>query len=514
MLFNITLFALTHYAALAGLALLSYAIGRKLTTWCDYHSVWERAAFCTSLGLGVMAYLIFALGLLHWLYPAVVVGVLVIMAIFCASVWKELGKELAGVFVRLRRRKLLLVAGIVSVVVLLPVFVLPLYPPTTFDATMYHLTSAKLYVEEHAVVFTPYIRFLPFPQLNEMLFTFMLLLYDDVAAQLVQFLMMVLVAVGLYAWGRRLFSSRAGLWATVLWLSNPLVLWLGACAYVENGLALFVSLGAYALFNWLEKREGSWLALSAIFCGFAAGSKYSALFLLCVFGLVVLYVGVRERRFTQLASFIVIVTLIAAPWYIRSFYFTGNPVHPYFASIFSYGHWSPEDLKGLLHAHMSRGTGKTVSSLLLLPWNLAFNQRSFHMDAPLSPIYFFALPILLLFGARNIYIRGLLILVLAYTLFWFYTAQVLRHLVLVIPLLSLGTAAVLERFLSWLPGLRKWASSLLIAALASALLISPGWLYAVHKVDQQGLPPTTEGQRESYLARHLRSYQAYQRSTN
>ena len=67
---------------------------------------------------------------------------------------------------------------------------IPLYPPTAFDATVYHLPLAKLYAREHQLVYGEYFRVPVFPQNMEMLFTLALLLYDDIFAQLIETLML------------------------------------------------------------------------------------------------------------------------------------------------------------------------------------------------------------------------------------------------------------------------------------------------------------------------------------
>jgi len=41
---------------------------------------------------------------------------------------------------------------------------------------------------------------------------------------------------------------------------------------------------------------------------------------------------------------------------------------------------------------MHMGQGKAYNLFCFLPWNLAFNQKKFLMEAPFSQIYFFALP--------------------------------------------------------------------------------------------------------------------------
>jgi len=75
---------------------------------------------------------------------------------------------------------------------------------------MYFLTSAKVYVQSHRLVVTPYLRLPVLPQLNEMFFTLSLLLYDDIAAQVIQLLLLTTLAAALIAFCRRNFSKQAG----------------------------------------------------------------------------------------------------------------------------------------------------------------------------------------------------------------------------------------------------------------------------------------------------------------
>src|SRR6185436_4057821 len=109
----------------------------------------------------------------------------------------------------------------------IPVLALPLYPPRAFDSTMYFLTSAKVYVQSHQLVVTPFLRLPVLPQLNEMLFTLALLLYDDIAAQVIQLLLLATLTAALIAFGRRNFSKQTGWWSAAILLGNPLVLWVG-----------------------------------------------------------------------------------------------------------------------------------------------------------------------------------------------------------------------------------------------------------------------------------------------
>ena len=399
---------------------------------------------------------------------------------------------------------------LLTLLIIFPVLFLPLYPPTAFDSTMYHLVYAKIYAQENRIVFTPYLRYAVSPQTNEMLFALAIRLYDGVAAQLIQFLMMGVMTTGLFAFGRRHFSQRTGIWAMAIFLSSPMVLWLGASAYIDIGLSLFITMGIYSFFNWVHLKEKRWLILSGLFLGFAAGSKYSALFFLILFGLIALYIGFKERKLLQPFLFLLIAAAIASPWYFRNWYYTGNPVFPFFGQIFGYEWWSPQDLQGQLNEMHSHGTGRSLQSLLLLPWNLAFNQPKFLMEAPYSRIYLFALPFLL-FSLHRSKIRELLIIIALYTLFWFNSAQVLRYLIPIIPLFSLILAASFENCLERVPSERgQWVKKGVVTFIIAMIFFSPGWLYGVRKVRNEGYPPYVKEEQEAYLMQRFPSFPAYQ----
>jgi hypothetical protein len=290
-----------------------------------------------------------------------------------------------------------------------------------------------------------------------------------------------------------------------------MVLWLGASAYIDIGLALFVTMGIYSFLNWGHLKEKKWLILGALFLGFSAGSKYPALFFLILFAFVAVYIGLKDRKLLHTLIFLLIAAGVASPWYFRNWYYTGNPVFPFLSDIFGYSFWNAMDIQGalndLIHAH---GAGKSVQSLLLLPWNLAFNQPKFLMEAHFSHIYLFTLPLLLLSLAHS-KIRELFIVVLSYLLFWFETAQVLRYLIPIIPLLSLITAASIEHCLGFIfpkrpEGLKKGILTLAV----SMALFSPGWLYAFHRLQNEDYPPCTKEEQAYYLTEKLPSFPAYQ----
>ncbi len=113
-------FVLIHYVALAVAALLAYSIGRRLTRRLSYHSEFESIVFSTALGLGVIAYVIFLLGLLKLLYVPVLILALLLLFAFGFSELREVR--------RLRLSKRVAFRYLLIVVLATPVLLMPLYP--------------------------------------------------------------------------------------------------------------------------------------------------------------------------------------------------------------------------------------------------------------------------------------------------------------------------------------------------------------------------------------------------
>lgn len=500
-------FVLGHAVAALLLFALSYIPGRRLTRSVAYASIWEELGIATALGMGINGFLVFALGLAGRLSPLPLLVTLLIPQLLSYREWRLAGRQVAELR-RQRpastRRKLLW-----GCLLLWPLGLPSLYPPTDWDATMYHLTLDKIFIQRHALVYAPLIRAAVFPQLNEMLFIPMLLFYDDVAAHMVQFVAMLMLAVTLYAWGLRTFSERAGTWAALLWLSNPLVVLLGGCAYIDVGCTYFVCTGTLAFFNGWSSKNRAWLVLAGVLFGFAASSKFTSLFLLATFGMVTLTAILRERRYSYAVLFMAPAVLIAAPWYLRSWLYTGNPVWPFFFRLFPNKLWSEADLTELHRIIGNYGTPKTLTNLLRLPWDLIVQHETFLPGEPLSVCYVFVLPSLLLFLSSNGYARRLMAIVGAYLVFWFWNSQQVRYLLVVLPLFTLAGAASLDNlFLRW-PVLQKWAGRRWLHVALCMCLLLPAWTFVLRKVRFQRFVPVTREQREAYLAAMLPTYPIY-----
>jgi 4-amino-4-deoxy-L-arabinose transferase-like glycosyltransferase len=509
-----------HYLAVALVGLLSYLYGRYLTRHIDYNSWFEQLSFSITLGLGFLAYLVLFLGLLGLLYRSVLTVVLIAASLVCYPIWMRWPKTIASAWTGLKRGRIqrwwsVIAVASVGLVAALPILLLPLYPPTQWDAISYHLVVAKTYANEHAIAFTPYLAFPTFPQTNQMLFTIALLFHDDILVQLIQLLIMLTLGMALIGFGRRFFSVRVGWLAAAILIASPLVVWLGTVAYVDIGLMLFTTIATYAFGTWLQTREHRWLVLAAIFCGLAVGTKYPAIVFLILLQLAAVVSSFKERKYYQPFVFGFVATLVAAPWLARNIYYTGNPVFPFFNRMFGqligYRLWKKEYLTGLYEdfsfaGFTGPGIGKSFESLVTLPWHLAFHQGRFMAEAPLSPIYLFVLPLIVIVAIKSKRIAGLVAMAGCFTLLWFVSIQLVRYLMPALPLFCLAASASVDRVLVRAGIFENRTVHKLALAVVCMACFSQSWLFAIEKMRLQGPIPVTTTERESYLSQRIQSY--------
>lgn len=511
------LFVLSHYSALGLIAALSYVFGRRLTRSFAYNSFWEQLSFSIALGLGCIAYAVLLLGLLGMLFAWIVVAALVIGVLLCYPIWSDWPRSLPNRwarlwrFVRGNRRALWLLIPAMALLSV-PFLILPLYPPVAYDGIMYHLPYAKAYVENHGLVFTQYLRFPVSPQTNEMLFTLALLLYDDILAQLIESLMLLTLTLATISFGLRFFSPLSAVWAGAILLSNPVMIWLGASTYVDVGMTLYMMMAVYAFRCWLVGKERRWLILASVCCGLGIGVKLLALFIPLLFGIILLFHSVKQRKLSPLFIFGVVSLVIASPWFVRSLYHTGNPVFPFFDESFQwlFGGWRRFPIKLSLFGSVSEQWDHvTIRRFLLLPWKLTFDNPISWARSAIVPVYFFSLPLMIWVAFKNNQVRWLLGVVLAFWVFWFCTLPDPRFIMPILPLLSIVTAVAFEGALSSvLPVLQKLFSGRALAVAGFVLLIPPGWNYAVRA--NPGSLPVTQEQRDAFLTRELPTYPAFQ----
>jgi 4-amino-4-deoxy-L-arabinose transferase-like glycosyltransferase len=471
-------------------------------------------ALATAAGLGLLGTALAGLGALHWLRSDVLLALIAAVHLASGRAWARRARAAWTAVRAAPRRAAAWAAGLAAG--LGPLAALALYPPTGFDATMYHLPFAAAFARAHGLSVLPDVQPPVYPQLQEVLFAAGLLLGNDLVPHLLQLASALLVAGLLLAWDPAPAAARW--WAAALWLGTPHVVWMGGAAYVDLGMALQATAFVYA---WTRaRRSGSlaWWVVAGGSAGFAAATKHLGLFFVAAGLLVALWAAWAERRPAPLVGFAAAAALVAGPWYLRLYAETGNPLFPFFSRWFGGPDWDPAlqpgvpGLRAPLLLAMAGGAwslagiGEALGFLLRVPWSGIFHREVFGRQAPLTPYYLALLPLLLPVALIMRETRPLVLLALAYGVAWLLTFRDLRYLLSAWPLLNLAVMAAAVAVLD-----RRWpgaAGRRRVAVAVALALAAPGWLYAGHRLARQGPVPVTAATRDAYLARSVDGYDA------
>ncbi len=448
----------------------------------------EHSVLATGLGMGMLAHLILLLGLTGLLRPILAAAVLLGGILFAGL---ELAKNRAAYasLIRelMRPRRISWFAALLGLLFLLnwmhPLFSHALLPPVEWDEVAYHLAIPKLFVLNQGIIWLPGMLQSNWPLEMEMLYTFSLLLGSESLAHLIVWLSMGLTGLALLLAGRRFFSLNVGLLAAAIYSATPMVVRLSGTALVEIPLSFFSLLALYCLLLWNRDRSRrSWI-LSAIFGGLAASTKLVGAVIPLLLGLFFLAVMIWGQRATLVGAarwFITygfIALAVAAPWYLKTWYFSGNPFWPFAWEYLGGSSWDSQGSEYLFQflylPNMPMNLENWASGL----WRLTFQYQDFGPHrVELGVYYLLLLPLVLvaaLFSADRTIAILLGYTVLGYTA-WFFGTHQTRFLMPLVPAMALACAAGVA-WLWRLGPVFRWRH--LVRAAAVLLLLATNWLF-------------------------------------
>lgn len=457
----------------------------------------EELPFAAALGLGALAYLTLAAGLAGALRPWVLGGLLVALAVVGGKEMVRIMRAFPGACRKVAPWRLpVLPLAVFLLVAFLLTLIGALAPAgdSDYDSLVYHLTIPKLYLRAGGIHPLPWLTHSNFPFTLEMLYTVGLALHGQTLAKLFHWSCGWLTVLAIFGFARRWWRGRAGWLGAAIFAAIPLVLWQMTTAYVELGLACYAFLTVAALIRFLTGRaRAGWLWLAAITCGLAMGVKMlgGAVLLFAISALLWRLRSAPDRRQAMQATllFTFIALAVAAPWYVKSYLWTGNPVYPFFYEVFGGPWWSAQRAREYAEAQAAFGLGGGLLKFLLLPWNLTMQSQWF-FDQPavlrpfnvylavLGPLPLALLPTLALTGRVGGTGRLALWFALVFGALWFLLTQNLRYLLPILPGLAACAGLAASRLLSR-RGLTASAAvvvlglGLLSALLPATLLAAP-----------------------------------------
>jgi len=209
--------------------------------------------------------------------------------------------------------------------------VLNLLPPVARDELTHHLALPELFLTRGRADVFPFAEQSYFPMQVSVLYTPLLARGWEIAPKYLHMLF-GLASVGvlhLYL-SSRVSAGVAGFVALLL-LTTPTFANLASSAYVDLGLFFFTTVSVVALLRWSANESTGLLALSGFAAGCAASVKYNGYLTLPVLLFGTLALAPRRTPgsvIRNLALFGCMALLPLAPWLVRNFLETGNPVFP------------------------------------------------------------------------------------------------------------------------------------------------------------------------------------------
>lgn len=497
--------ALTGIALGLGIVLLATGLG---IGWLRRFALspLERLAYGGALGLAAVSYGVALFASLHWLMG--LWGLLVIVVAGGLWGWRISWRSLRGGWTH--RSWLNALGWGVSGLILLLTLILCALPPdgNEWDSLAYHLAYPKLYLKAGGMVEVPFMHQSYFPPLMDMLFLLGLWLHGESCAKVFHWAVALLTALGIAGFS----PSRGGMMA-LLWLGTPVVAWQAHTAYVDLSTALYTGLGAFALYRGVREQSTAWLWLAGVMVGCALATKYTALLSWGLLGLIGLAWSLRARwgqgaRTLLLAGLLAL--MIGAPWYLRNWLWTDNPVYPFAYEIFGGRQWSQAQAEAYRHDQLRFGMGRELHALLLSPWDLTALPAPFAdpIGAPIGErVYLLPTAGMGYLATLGVYVAGgvggglgwLLIFALGNLVGWFFLMQQIRYLIPVFPVLTGVGGVALER-----------AGRLVQYTYGGVLILQGGFtLWLLSAAYLTDLPLALQD-RDAYLTRRVQIYPAIQ----
>ena len=307
----------------------SMALGTLLVRALGVRFYWQEERFFAFVtGSACLSMLVFALAAVHAVYPGVLlaVGALAVAAACWRRAWKPLGETLAPVSRGWRALFWVLFSLFTYVS-----FFHAMAPEISPDGSNYHLGMVLRYLEAHGFrhVLSLYAYL---SQGTELLYLFAFAFGRHSAAALVHFAFLAALPFAMMLYARRFGFGPAGVVAALLLYVSPIVNWDGSTALIDVAVACVLFALFYLLQIWDEERQPGLLVLAGLLAGFAYGMKYTA-FVAVPYALgFVLWKSFRKRRdvVRSVAVVAACAAVMIAPWMIRNWIWTSNPLAPFF----------------------------------------------------------------------------------------------------------------------------------------------------------------------------------------
>ncbi len=229
-------------------------------------------------------------------------------------------------------------------------------PPLHFDVLEYHLQVPKQWYQQGQVTFLPYNIYGNMPLGAEILAAQAMALmpgelswwWGGLAGKLIVASYALLTTALVFVAGRRLFSERAGVIASLLYISTAWVALVALNGLNESVVAYYLLASFYVGKLWWDRRcvgaQPQWglLVLTGLLTGSAVACKYTSVLFVLVPMFLMVALGSRVYRVRATLLFLLAVTATCGLWFGKNWVLTGNPTYPLLVNVFGGATRTPE----------------------------------------------------------------------------------------------------------------------------------------------------------------------------
>lgn len=321
---------------------LYLAIGKKITHIfkIPINNKTEELTYSLALSLFFMGMLIFILGHLGILYSWLVILITLILLIilrkdllyFINFFWTVILNLKTKINLKSIKKYPLETFLISIIIVIFLLFVsVNLSPETEFDSLWYHLTQGKTYLLDHQINYYPIPSNLApnttMPRLIDLNYTFLLSFSNnDLPPRLLHLTLLLLSGYIIFAFAKKYFNYQVAIYSLLILATIHSVQWLAHTAYIDFGSLFFGSLSFYTFYNWLKSNDKKYLILTSYFTGLALTVKLWNLILLPLYSIFI----IARKKWQDLLIFNFWSLIFVSPFFVESYYYTGNPIYPIF----------------------------------------------------------------------------------------------------------------------------------------------------------------------------------------
>ncbi len=329
-------------------------------------TVEQKVGLCGLLGLGIAGWITLPIGLLtdglkwgSWLVIALAIAGL-------AACMKPIRNRFADLQACAKQIQCVgwLFAGVIAIGIIFSLIgVLAPSTAADWDSIAYHLAVPKLWNQAGQIEYIPYIHHSNFPFCADNLYIWGLQWGGQQGAKAFSLCFLAFGLLTIYGLAKELYGGKAAKWATVAFLTAPVVLWESGTAYIDLAQGLYVGLGVALLLSDFRKH----LLIGSILVGFGIASKYTGLQSVAALGVVAtiaLWKLEKAGSTIKLAALSALIALaIGSPWLIKNKVMAENPVFPFFYEKLGGKNWDQRRADIYTREQKSFGVGRVESKL-------------------------------------------------------------------------------------------------------------------------------------------------------